>query len=267
MLPNVTKEQLDKINYNLEGKTVIVTGGTAGIGRSTAQYLLSQGCSVTIAGRRNNADEIAKELEGAVLGKANGRCIGVSGDICDANYRKELVEKTISAFGKIDALINNAGINVLDSAENVKEQDWDAILSVNLKSSFFMAQEVGNYMISSKRSGSIINITSQAGIVALDKHVAYCASKAGLNAMTQVLALEWGKYGIRVNAVAPTIVLTELGHAAWDGPVGDKFKENMPSKRFAEPEEIAAVISFLISDASAMITGHNLVVDGGFTIQ
>ena len=268
MLPSVTKEQLNKINYNLLGKTVIITGGTAGIGRSTAEYLLSQGCNVTIAGRRSNADEIAKELESALSEKSDKRrCIGASGDICDANYRKELVEKTISAFGKIDALINNAGINVLDSAENVKEQDWDAILSVNLKSSFFMAQEVGNYMISSKNTGSIINITSQAGIVALDKHVAYCASKAGLNAMTQVLALEWGKYGIRVNAVAPTIVLTELGHAAWDGPVGDAFKENMPSKRFAEPEEIAAVISFLVSDASAMITGHNLVVDGGFTIQ
>ena len=122
-------------------------------------------------------------------------------------------------------------------------------------------------MISEKMTGSIINITSQAGVIALERHSAYCAAKAGVEAVTKVLALEWGKYGIRINAVAPTIVLTELGHAAWDGPVGDEFKTHMPSGRFAEPEEIAAVIAFLISDASAMITGHNLVVDGGYTIQ
>jgi len=269
MLPLVTKEQLNHIGYHLAGKTVIVTGGTAGIGRSTAEYLLGQGCQVVIAGRRSNADEIAKEIETSVLGENTDarRCIGIAGDICDAAYRKTLVEQTLAAFGKIDALVNSAGINILDNAEDVKEEDWDAVLAVDLKASFFMAQEVGRYMISAQAPGSIVNITSQAGIVALDRHVAYCAAKAGVTAMTEVLALEWGKYGIRINAVAPTIVLTELGHAAWDGPVGEAFKQNMPSRRFAEPEEIAAVIAFLISDASSMITGHNLVVDGGFTIQ
>jgi len=269
MLPLVTREQLNHIDYHLAGKTVIVTGGTAGIGRSTAEYLLAQGCQVVIAGRRTNADEIAKELESSVLPEMPSarRCIGITGDVCDAQYRKRLVEETLAVFGKIDALVNSAGINILDHAEDVREEDWDEVLAVDLKASFFMAQEVGKYMISTQNPGSIVNITSQAGVVALDRHVAYCAAKAGVTAMTQVLALEWGKYGIRINAVAPTIVLTELGHAAWDGPVGDAFKENMPSRRFAEPEEIAAVIAFLISDASGMITGHNLVVDGGFTIQ
>lgn len=269
MLPIITKEQLDHIHYHLAGKTVIVTGGTAGIGKSTAEYLLRQGCQVVIAGRRSNADEIAQELEASVLTEKadKRRCIGIAGDICDSAYRRQLVEQTLAAFGKIDALVNSAGIALLDKAEDVKEEDWDAVLSVDLKASFFMAQEVGRYMIAAEKTGSIVNITSQAGIVALERHVAYCAAKAGLTAMTQVLALEWGRYGIRINAVAPTIVLTELGHAAWDGPVGDAFKQNMPSKRFAEPEEIAAVIAFLLSDASGMITGHSLVVDGGFTIQ
>lgn len=269
MLPLITKERLHQIHYDLAGKTVIVTGGTAGIGKSTAEYLLRQGCQVAIAGRRSNADDIAKELEASVFPEKadTRRCIGIAGDICDANARKQLVEQTLATFGKIDALVNSAGIALLDKAEDVREEDWDAVLSVDLKASFFMAQEVGRYMISAKVPGSIVSITSQAGIVALERHAAYCAAKAGLTAMTQVLALEWGKYGIRVNAVAPTIVLTELGHAVWDGPVGDAFKQNMPSKRFAEPEEIAAVIAFLISDASGMITGHNLVVDGGFTIQ
>lgn len=269
MLPLITKERLHQIHYDLAGKTVIVTGGTAGIGKSTAEYLLRQGCQVAIAGRRSNADDIAKELEASAFPEKSDvrRCIGIAGDICDANARKQLVEQTLATFGKIDALVNSAGIALLDKAEDVREEDWDAVLSVDLKASFFMAQEVGRYMISAKVPGSIVSITSQAGIVALERHAAYCAAKAGLTAMTQVLALEWGKYGIRVNAVAPTIVLTELGHAVWDGPVGDAFKQNMPSKRFAEPEEIAAVIAFLISDASGMITGHNLVVDGGFTIQ
>lgn len=267
MLPVVTKEQLNQICFNLTGKTVIITGGTAGIGKMTAEYLLGQGCNVVIAGRRSDADGIAKELEAFSPDRTRRTCIGVPGDVCDAAYRETLVQTALQHFGQIDALVNSAGINVLDYAEDVKEADWDNILAVDLKASFFMAQAVGKYMIGANHPGSIVNITSQAGIVALDKHVAYCAAKAGVTAMTEVLALEWGKYGIRINAVAPTIVLTALGHAAWDGPVGDAFKENMPSKRFAEPEEISSVIAFLISDASSMITGHNLTVDGGYTIQ
>ena len=261
MLPNVTKEQLDAIHYNLSGKVVIITGGTAGIGRMTAQYLLGQGCKTVITGTRSNAQEIAKELS------PEGNCIAFSGDVCDALFRRETIAGTLRAFGRIDALVNCAGINILELAEEVQEEHWNKVINTDLTASFFMAQEVGNYMISGKMTGSIINITSQAGVIALERHSAYCAAKAGVEAVTKVLALEWGKYGIRINAVAPTIVLTELGHAAWDGPVGDEFKTHMPSGRFAEPEEIAAVIAFLISDASAMITGHNLVVDGGYTIQ
>jgi len=104
-------------------------------------------------------------------------------------------------------------------------------------------------------------------VIALDKHVAYCASKGGIISMTQVLALEWGKHNIRVNCVSPTVVLTELGHKAWDGPVGDAFKKEIPAGRFAEPDEVAGVIAFLCSDTAAMITGHNLLIDGGYTIK
>ena len=118
-----------------------------------------------------------------------------------------------------------------------------------------------------QKEGVIINIASQAGLVALDKHVAYAASKGGILAMTKVLAYEWAKYGIRVNAVSPTIVMTELGHKAWDGPQGEQMKKLIPANRFAEPDEIAACIAFLCSDAAAMIVGENLVIDGGYTIQ
>ncbi len=260
MLPSVSKELLQSICYQLKGKVAIITGGTAGIGKETAEYLLKQGCKVVITGRRKTTGEIAENLH-------ETDCIGVAGDICDSEFRKKVVAEAISKFGTVDYLVNSAGMNVLDLAKDVKEEDWDTVINTDLKASFFMAQEVGNYLIKNKKPGSIVNITSQAGVVALERHVAYCAAKAGVKAMTEVLALEWGQYGIRINAVAPTIVLTELGHMAWDGPVGDAFKENMPSKRFAEPEEIASVIAFLLSDAAAMITGHNLLIDGGYTIQ
>jgi len=115
--------------------------------------------------------------------------------------------------------------------------------------------------------GRIINLASQAGVVALDKHLAYCVSKAGVISMTKVLALEWSPQGIQVNAISPTVVMTELGREAWAGEVGEQMKRLIPARRFAEPEEIAAAALFLASDAAAMITGENLMIDGGYTIQ
>jgi NAD(P)-dependent dehydrogenase (short-subunit alcohol dehydrogenase family) len=130
-----------------------------------------------------------------------------------------------------------------------------------------MAQAFGAYLIENKLPGCIVNIASQAGVIALDKHAAYCASKGGVISMSRVLALEWGKYNIRVNCVSPTVVLTELGHRAWDGSAGDVLKKEIPAGRFAEPDEIAGVIAFLCTDTAAMITGHNLLIDGGYTIK
>lgn len=150
----------------------------------------------------------------------------------------------------------------LDNAETISADAWNRTININLSACFFMAQAVGKYMIDNHVNGSIVNMASQAGVIALDKHVAYCAAKGGIIAMTKVMAKEWGTYGIRVNAVAPTVVLTALGHKAWDGPVGDAFKKTIPAERFAEPEEIASVIAFLCSKGAGMITGHNLLVDG-----
>ena len=155
----------------------------------------------------------------------------------------------------------------LDQAEKLSQDMWDRTISVNLTGTFLMSQAMGQHLISAGRPGCIVNLASQAGVIALERHVAYCASKGGIIAMTKVLALEWGRYGIRVNCVSPTVVLTELGHQAWDGPVGDAFKEQIPAGRFAEPDEIAAVVGFLCSSNAAMITGHNLLIDGGYVIK
>lgn len=139
-------------------------------------------------------------------------------------------------------------------------------MNVNLKAPFLLSQLVGQEMMR-RRSGKIVNITSQAGIVALDKHVAYCVSKAGLISMTKVLALEWGKFGIYVNATTPTVVLTEMTENAWTGEAGEAIKEKISIGRFAYSEEIAAVALFLASDASDMVTGETIVLDGGYTIR
>lgn len=247
------------LDFSLAGKTAIITGGAAGIGFATAKFLHGKGVNLVLADLNPKVDEIAKTL--------GDNCIGVAGNVCDAEYRKKVIEEGVKAFGQIDILVNSAGIVALDSAEVISEEFWNRTININMSASFFMAQAVGKYMIDNKIDGSIVNIASQAGVIALDKHVAYCASKGGIIAMTKVMAMEWGKYGIRVNAVSPTVVLTELGHKAWDGPVGDAFKKEMPSERFAEPDEIAACIAFLCSRGAAMITGHNLLIDGGYTIK
>ncbi|MDO5136530.1 MAG: D-threitol dehydrogenase [Eubacteriales bacterium] len=260
MLDNFLKEEIMEMNYGLQGKTAVITGGAAGIGNTTAEYFLKQGANVVLADLNPEVEKIAKDMGGACA-------IGVAGNVCDGEYRAKVIEEGVKAFGKIDILVNCAGIVALESAEILPESYWTRTIDINLSASFFMAQAVGKYMIDNQVHGNIINIASQAGVIALDKHVAYCAAKGGIIAMTKVLAMEWGKYGIRVNAVAPTVVLTALGHKAWDGPVGDAFKKEIPAERFAEPEEIASVIAFLCSKGAAMITGHNLLIDGGYTIK
>ena len=245
--------------FSLEGKTAIITGGAAGIGRATAEFFSKKGVNLCLADLNPNVNEVAKKLQ--------DNAIGLPGNAADGEYRKKVLEETLNVFGRVDILVNCAGIVALERAESLTEADWDRTMDVNLKASFMMAQMMGQYFIAHEVGGCIVNMVSQAGVIALDKHVAYCASKGAVIAMTKVLAYEWGKYGIRVNAVSPTVVLTELGHKAWDGSVGDAFKKEIPSERFAEPDEIAAAIAFLCSGGAAMITGHNLIIDGGYTIK
>lgn len=247
------------LDYSLQGKTAIITGGAAGIGHATAEFFHKKGVNVVLADLNSKLDEVAKEI--------GENTIGVVGNVCDVDYPTKVISEAVAAFDKVDILVNCAGIVALDNAETISADAWNRTININLSACFFMAQAVGKYMIDNHVNGSIVNMASQAGVIALDKHVAYCAAKGGIIAMTKVMAKEWGTYGIRVNAIAPTVVLTALGHKAWDGPVGDAFKKTIPAERFAEPEEIASVIAFLCSKGAGMITGHNLLVDGGFTIQ
>ena len=168
--------------------------------------------------------------------------------------------------GKIDILVNNAGVALLDMADAVTEARWDATMAINLKAPFFLSQAVARVMARQGR-GRIINLASQASVIALERHVAYCASKAAMVSMTEVLAVEWAASGITVNAVSPTVVETALGKQAWAGEVGVAMKKKIPVGRFAQPEEIASAILYLASEHAGIMTGSNVIIDGGYTIQ
>jgi len=248
-------------DFSLNGRVALVTGAAQGIGKAIALLFAEKGADLALLDLKEEVEQVVREVKN--FGR---RALPIVADLTDFRCLPQAVSKAFEFFGSIDILVNNAGISFLDDAENLPEEHWDKTLAVNLKAPFLLSQLVGREMIK-RRSGKIINIASQAGIVALDKHVAYCVSKAGLISMTKVLALEWGEFNITVNAIAPTVVLTEMAEKAWAGEIGEAMKEKIPLHRFALPQEVAAAALFLASDAANMITGETLVIDGGYTIQ
>ncbi|MEE4485410.1 D-threitol dehydrogenase [Serratia ficaria] len=241
------------------GKVALITGGAAGIGYAIAERFLHDGARVVLMDRAPQVAEQARQLGGDAA-------LGILTDVTDPASVERATAQAEAHFGRLDVLVNSAGIVALHPAETLPEEAWDATLAVNLKGVFLTCQAAGRRFIR-QRSGSIVNLASQAGVVALPNHLAYCASKAGVIGLTQVLALEWGPHNVRINAISPTVVLTELGRKAWSGEVAEQMKQKIPLRRFAEPQDIAAGALFLAGDAAAMITGANLVVDGGYTIQ
>ncbi len=247
--------------FSLEGRVALVTGGAAGIGRAIADLFHQKGARLVLSDISPAVGDAAAELS-----PDQSAAVGVQGDVTKAADRKAAVDAAIGKFGRIDILVNCAGIALLDSALEVTEERWDKTMDLNLKSLFFLSQEAAPHMIR-QGGGKIVNLASQAGIIALDKHAAYVASKAAVIGLTKVLALEWARRNIQANCISPTVVLTELGKKAWAGEVGEAFKAKLPAGRFAYPEEVAACALFLASDAAQMINGENLVIDGGYTIQ
>jgi NAD(P)-dependent dehydrogenase (short-subunit alcohol dehydrogenase family) len=248
-------------SFSLNGRAALITGAGGGIGRAIATLFYEKGANLILVDLNPTIQTIGKEIA-----PEQARFTAIAADITQANQREEAIAAGLANFGAIDILVNNAGVALLEPALEVTEAHWDKTMDLNLKAAFFLAQRVGSEMIK-HGGGKIVNIASQAGVIALERHVAYCASKAAIIGMTKVLALEWAKHNIQVNAISPTVVLTELGKKAWAGEVGEQMKKKIPAGRFAYPEEIAACALFLASDAAAMINGENLVIDGGYTIQ
>lgn len=246
-------------SFSLTGKVAIVTGAASGIGAAIAEAFAARGARVALLDMNlEAASERARDLPGAIALACN---------VTDSASVAAAVAAAGKALGPIDILVNSAGIVDLAPAEDLSAGAWDRTIAVNLTGSFLMAQDVGRSMIAAGRGGRIINLASQAGSVAIDGHVAYCASKFGVIGVTKTLALEWGRHGITVNSISPTVVLTDLGRKAWDGPKGEAMKALIPTGRFAEPQEIAAAAVFLASDEAAMINGADLLVDGGYTVK
>jgi len=249
---------LDKV-FSFNNKIIVVTGGASGIGEAISKAFAAQGATVAVVDlEESKAMKIAEELGNSSRGFA-----------CDvANY--ESVNNVAAAiqdvYKKVDVLVNSAGIVALAPAENLSLDTWNRTININLSGTFFMSQAIGKLMLS-QGSGKIVNMASQAASIALDEHAAYCASKFGVLGITKVLASEWAGRGVNVNSISPTVVLTELGKKAWDGPKGDALKKLIPTGRFALPEEIAASALFLSSSAADMINGADLLVDGGYTVR
>ena len=253
----MTSSEID-YDFSLAGKVAVVTGGASGIGSAIVDAYATKGATVVVLDRA---------MEGAQRKVSEGSAAAAVE--CDVTIEQSVVDavSAVSAqFGRIDVLVNSAGIGLTDTAEELTIDKWDLTMAVNLRGVFLVSQQVGRVMLA-QGSGTVISLASQAATVALPGHLAYCASKSGLVGLTKVLALEWAGRGVTANTISPTVVMTPLAKELWDNPEGDALKAQIPTERFAEPEEIAAVAVFLASDAAKMINGADLLVDGGYTIR
>jgi len=250
-------------SFDLSGKVALVTGAGRGLGAQIALALGAYGADVIVADRTLAETEQTREAVKA-LGR---RSYSGQADLTSVPAIQAMVAKAVEEFGRIDILVNNAGVNITQWAVDVTEQAWDTVLAVNLKGVFFCSQAVGKVMIRQK-SGKIINVSSQAGTVAIPQRAAYCSSKGGINQLTRLLALEWAPHHINVNAVAPTFLETPLTKPMFQNEEFHRYVlGNIPLGRIGKPSDVTGAVVYLASSAADLVTGHVLHVDGGWTIQ
>ena len=246
--------------FRLDGKRAFVTGAGRGLGESIARALADQGARVAIgelAERLETANGVAREIGG----------IAVELDVRSIPSIEAAVERVRAEWDGLDILVNNAGVNIPQPALEVTEEAWDAVLDTDLKGVFFASQAAGRLMREGG-GGRIVNIASQNGLIAYFDRAAYCSAKAGVVNLTRLLALEWAPYQIRVNAVAPTFIETELTqHTLADPARKEDILSRIPLGHLGVPDDVSAAVVFLASDEASLITGHTLVVDGGWTAR
>lgn len=250
-------------SFDLTGRRALVTGATQGLGADVARALAGAGCDLVL----NARDHAALQALAATLRAGHGvRVEVVAADLADAADTESLASRALAAFDGLDVLVNNAGTSVPQRVVDVDATTWDRTLAVNLRAPALLGARIGGAMAAAGR-GSIVNVASVAGSRALAEHFAYSASKAALVMATRVLALELGPSGVRANSVSPTVVMTEMGQRVW----GEQEKAapllaRIPLGRFAQPGDVSDTVLFLASDASAMVNGVDLTVDGGFSV-
>lgn len=252
--------------FRLEGRKAIVTGGGGGIGSAISEGLAEFGVDTALFDI--NAESI-RELRGRLEENFSIRALAVPVDVCSLEQVEEAVKKVHGEFGRIDILVNSHGIGQWLPAEEMAEEDWRRMIDVNLTGVFFTCQAVGRIMIQQRR-GKIINIASISGRIANmpQPQAHYNASKAGVIMLTKSLAAEWARYNINVNSISPGYTLTPLVRNLLEQRprFADTWRKLIPMRRFAEPRDIVGAVIFLASDAASYVTGHDLIVDGGYTI-
>lgn len=249
---------LDK--FSLKGKVGIVTGASRGIGRGIAMGLAEAGADLVLVGRvPETIERVAKEVEG--VGR---KALAVVGDTSKEEDVRRVVDETLKAFGKVDILVNAAGVTSRAAAEDFPAAEWDRIMGVNLRGAYLMSVAVGREMIK-QRSGKVIHIASIGSYIGIPNASAYVASKGGVSQYTKNLAVEWAKYNIQVNAIAPGYIETDMTRPLKQNPERNEWVlMRTPAKRWGQPEDLAGAAVFLASAASDFVTGHILDVDGGF---
>lgn len=250
--------------FRLDGRSALVTGGSRGLGRVMAEALAEAGASVCITSRSlDSAEQAAAEIA-SVTG---GRVIGIAGEVTTARSVDRLAEDARQHFGSVDILVNNAGVNIRGSADELTESDWDTVLDTNLKGVFLVARAFGPAMCE-RRWGRVINLSSMLATIALAGRAPYASSKAGVVSLTRVLALEWAKAGVTVNAICPGPFATDMNRQLLNDPAKyEAFVQKLPVGRWGELHEIKGIVVFLASEASSFMTGAALALDGGWTAQ
>jgi NAD(P)-dependent dehydrogenase (short-subunit alcohol dehydrogenase family) len=248
--------------FELTGQVALVTGAARGLGRAISLALANAGAKVALGLRDvNTGSSLAREIE-----KMGREALPLQMDVLHLDQISRAVEDTVARFGRLDILVNNAGLGPSNLAQDAREEDFDLTLAVNLKGTFFASKAAGRVMIR-QNAGRIVNLSSQAGFVALPAESVYCMTKAGISHLTKCLAIEWGKYNITVNAVAPTFIATPGTEEALADP---KFRAEVIEQiaglhRIGEPMDVAGAVVFLASPAASLITGHTILIDGGWT--
>lgn len=247
--------------FSLSGKRALVTGASKGLGVEIAAVLADAGADVALVGR----DKAGLESTRRAVEAKKRRALVIDADLGTVNGCHTAAQRALDFFGTVDILVNNAGIFHREPILETSVEHWDQMQAVNVRAPFLLAQALAPRMIE-QRSGKIINISSLASVVGCEGHAGYSVSKGGMNLLTQVMAIEWGPCGIQTNAIAPAIVLTEMGRQAWgDEAKSAPIKARIPVRRFGEPVEIADLVLYLASTASDYICGQVVRIDGGYS--
>lgn len=256
-MENITKG----IAADMGGKVLALTGAAGGIGSAIALLFAQNGANLFLMDQAD-LTPLAEKCHAA---GAEVHCH--QADLASPGVPEAAAEACKKAFGKADVLINNAAVGAGGSILNTTEDDWDLTMRVNLRLPFLLSKAFAAAMMIPAKGGVVLNMASQAGVVALDDQAAYCVSKAGLMALTRTMAYEWGKYGIRAAALAPTVVETPFALGYWKGEVAARHKAQIPVGRFGQPWEVAQACLYLASDAAGLVSGTSLMLEGGYTIR